>query len=608
MSESENQWERAFQLAFFIIPDRASAIEIAARAIEKLGSQRSRERRRIYWRSRNRKMRIRRISRSNEDTLQWLIYLEAEAYEKRHEDSEKSTEVDMVIRYVKHLVELTTGASSFYVNVGLNRLLRNYSTPEVQEIYEFTTEHYPASEEYRKVKARLMKALTARFDRFLKVQTSEYRELRFEAYEDQRQWLGIVEECLEFFTPWSSQRACLEGSIDFRVGEPGTGLWHPSLPNHVDGIETNRCHWFMHTPCYGELAKKLGFDTPRNRLSVPQFSLGENNQSDNHWDITSRKANRLREDEMKGLKERSDSAGAQRKQASAQLVKIVTRGAVRARLNPNQNERRQFEIADGTKLLEIQSEVNGSDLTLATHWIDYTECKGIAAGEYAIGLKDKRVLILTVVPAADGADEGGAVVLVQARSSSALAAWFDRIAYSFQAHQRLLGYAFVAVAFASLGWFASTARNNTKFSQQQFALQQKAPEKASVAQQKSQETTHRIPTYLLASGIPSIRGTGNAKEPVVTFAPDDPLVVLDLPVSESSNNAYRVTLSAFVDDQELLRENSLSPKKTDAGWIVEFAVPSSLVTNDRHYLITLATLNSRGQSTPVSRIVFRVQK
>src|SRR5579863_4196969 len=191
LSERGNQWEHAFQLAFFIIPDRATAFEVTGRAIEKLGSQRSRERRRIYWRGRNKKVRIRRISRPDEDTLQWLIYLESEAYEKKQEQCDDVTEIEMVIRYVKHLVQLTTGASSFYVNVGLNRLLRSYSTPEVQQIYEYTTEHYPASEEYRKVKGRLMNALIARFDRFLRVQTSEYRELRFEPHQDQKRWFSI---------------------------------------------------------------------------------------------------------------------------------------------------------------------------------------------------------------------------------------------------------------------------------------------------------------------------------------------------------------------------------------------------------------------------------
>lgn len=223
VSGGEDLWQRAFQLAFFIVPDRSSAYQIASRAIEKLGVQRSRERRRSYWRGRNAKLRIRRISRTDADALQWLVYRESEECEKEQERNDQHTEVDLVIRYIKHLVQLTTGASSFYVSVGLNRLLRNYSTPEVQQVYELVTEHYPASEEYRKIKGRLMNRLAARFDGSLKIRTGEYRELRFEDYEDQKAWRSLVEECLEAFTPWGTREVCLRGPAELKFGDPGGG-------------------------------------------------------------------------------------------------------------------------------------------------------------------------------------------------------------------------------------------------------------------------------------------------------------------------------------------------------------------------------------------------
>jgi hypothetical protein len=80
-------------------------------------------------------------------------------------------------------------------------------------------------------------------------------------------------------------------------------------------------------------------------------------------------------------------------------VKIVAHGVVCARLDPARDEARQFEISEGTKLLEVQAEEAGVDLTLATHWIDYTECNGIATGEYTIALMDKRELVFNIVPA-----------------------------------------------------------------------------------------------------------------------------------------------------------------------------------------------------------------
>ena len=131
---SESLWEQGFQLSFFVLRDRAMARECVARAVEKLAVQSSREKRRAYWRGGKKALTIRRISRPPEDTLQWLICLESEVREKEQELQGHPTEADMVVRYVKHLAQMTTVNSSFHVNVGFNRLLRNYSTPEVQQV------------------------------------------------------------------------------------------------------------------------------------------------------------------------------------------------------------------------------------------------------------------------------------------------------------------------------------------------------------------------------------------------------------------------------------------------------------------------------------------
>lgn len=615
MNGYEELWEKAFQLAFFIVPDRASAYQIAGRAVEKLGLQRSREKRRAYWRIRNAKLRIRRISRPDADALQWLVYLESEECEKEQERNGQQTEVDLVIRYIKHLVQLTTSASSFYVNVGLNRLLRNYSTPEVQQVYEFITEHYPASEEYRKVKGRLMNRLAARFDPFLKIRTSEYRELRFEVYENQKRWMSLVEECLEAFTPWSTREACLRGSVELKFGDPGSGARHPSFPNHADGIETNRCHWFMHSPCYGELAKKLGLDPPEERLSVPQFLFNNGDGQGLNPSGSGRKVAPLTEAERQALKDRIDSGEAKRQQALLQPLKIVAQGAVCARLNPVQDQTRQFDIPEGTKLLEVRAEGTGADLTLATHWIDYTEWSGIAASEYRIALKDKRELIFKIVPAGSGTEqEGGATVVVESCSSSPLPAWLGVVGSYMRVRQNLPGYAFAAVVFVALGWLAATANYRAKLAQQQRTVEHPAAEMASQKpaiaprDQRPPQPPKIVATYLFASGNPTLRGTENPEEQVVTFAPGDSLIMLDLAVVRGEHGSYRSVVSSFPEEQELLRENLLRPAKRRNDWVVEFALPSALVADRTHYLITLDALDGAGRPTPVSRFLFEVRK
>jgi hypothetical protein len=606
VSGNEDHWDKAFQLAFFIVPDRALAHEIAGRAIEKLGVQRSRERRRIYWRIRNVKLRIRRITRTDEDALQWLVYLEAEVFEKEQEQGDRQTEIDMVIRYVKHLVQLTTGASSFYVNVGLNRLLRNYTTPEVQQIYEFTTEHYPASEEYRKVKGRLMNELTRRFGPLIKVRTSEYRELKFEAYEDQKRWVSIVEECLESFTPWSSRRACLTGKSKLAIGEPWTGVQH--RPSQKDGIETDRCHWFMHSPCYAELARRFEFDSPEERLSVPQFFLANNNRQDGGSSNTVRKVSPLTDAEKKVLKGRIESSEARRRRAPTQVLKIVAHGVGYAQFNPYRNEKRRFEIPDGIRLLEVLDEIDSTDLTIATLWIDYTESAGIDAREYTVSLAKGRELVFRIIPATVGSEaEGRAVVEVESRPRSSLTA-LQRSGSLMRLNGRVPQYAVVAALLVCLGWLAATV--HYRLTQQESIIQRMSKQTAAVVETKphaQEQNPPHIATYFLSSEIPTVRGTGNPQESVVSFAPGDSLVMLNLPTPQPTGS-FQATLSSFLDEQELLRQNQLKPVKTDKGWVVSFPLPSSAVTNDTDYLITLALQDKTGKATAVSRFLFKVRK
>jgi hypothetical protein len=122
--------QRGFELAYFIIPDRVTAIDILTRALEKIRARSRREMKRLYWRDKHAERPVRRIARSDMDMLQWLIMFEAEQDERAQEQAGSISSRGMAIRYIKHLIQITTALSSFYVNVGVSRLLHNYSTSE----------------------------------------------------------------------------------------------------------------------------------------------------------------------------------------------------------------------------------------------------------------------------------------------------------------------------------------------------------------------------------------------------------------------------------------------------------------------------------------------
>src|SRR5256885_1372429 len=81
------------------------------------------------------------VSLSQVHLLQRLVYAESEPFERLMEGREKSLgQHDMIIRFVKHLARATIRHNSFYVALGLCRLLHNYSTGETIEIYNFVVQ------------------------------------------------------------------------------------------------------------------------------------------------------------------------------------------------------------------------------------------------------------------------------------------------------------------------------------------------------------------------------------------------------------------------------------------------------------------------------------
>src|SRR5215467_3748021 len=191
--------EKGFELAYFLAQDRTSAIEILAGALDKLSVQCRREKRRFYWRYNHACQPIRRITHQELDAFQWLIMFESEPYERAQEQRGGHSLRDMVVRYIKHLVQITMSMSSFYVCVGMNRLLYSYSTSETQAVFEAVTQRFLGADRYRRAKKLLISRLTDRFGKFVEEIRSDYGELRFQSLEDQSPWIDLVHNCLLAF-------------------------------------------------------------------------------------------------------------------------------------------------------------------------------------------------------------------------------------------------------------------------------------------------------------------------------------------------------------------------------------------------------------------------
>ena len=612
---SEKLWERAFQLSYYVLRDRARARECVARAVEKLAAQQSREKRRAYWRGRRKELTIRRISRTAEDTLQWLTCLESEACEKEQDTQGAPTEADMVVRYIKHLAQMTTVNSSFHVNVGFNRLLRNYTTPEVQQIYELAAERYPAAEEYRKAKGKLLNQLAARFGRFLRTRTAQYGEVQFETHAERERWSGLVDECLERFAPWSAHPSCFGTGHAPSAAAHGPTNHSSRSPRPADRLETSRCHWFMHSTCYGRLVGQLGLDPPGERLSVPRFM--------HHYDDgdpgtraapPERRTAPLSTEETRMVRERMAAVAAPRQPAQGPL-KIIAHGTVCAMLIQGRQERCSFEIPEGIRLIEVWSDAPAEQRIVATHWVDYDADGLFVSGEYTIALQGGRELTLNVMPTPSTDDRGlgHARVSVESRGVSSFQQRLRSLSALLVSNPGALSLrpVLASAAFVALGVLAGGIYFQSRFASDHAALERlgervKAQQAtiAALEHAPSRESPQSVMHFAFSAATPSLRGPGEAGEPVVTFPPGESLAVLQLPVQSGGHGSYRIALSSFPQEEERLNEASLRPVKRGLGWVVEFVLPASLVENDAHYLLTLASMTG----TESARYLFEVRK
>src|SRR5262245_28255062 len=180
---------RAFQLAYFIHGDRETALHIATEAFAKLEVATAAQDKRLYYTPTGRAARVERfrtkVSVGELHLLQRLVYVESEPYERPPEQSPNGKfpdEEDMLIYLIKPLVRITVRRNSFYVTLGLSRLLHNYSTAEAMEMYNVLVQDPGRVRDdyyYRSRKGRLMKELKERFGDRLRVMRGARGEERF---------------------------------------------------------------------------------------------------------------------------------------------------------------------------------------------------------------------------------------------------------------------------------------------------------------------------------------------------------------------------------------------------------------------------------------------
>lgn len=605
-------------MACFIVSDRALAIRILSGAMNKLKARMGREKKRVYWRDKYMKRWITTVTRGDADTLQWLIYLESEGHEKEQEQSGGVSTRDLIIRYIKSIVRMTTAMSSFHVSVGVSRVLHCYHTSETQRMYDLVSQRYLAADQFRRAKRSLLDKLQARFGRYLKTFRDRHGEIKFERLPDQGRWADLARACLTAFTPWSTTNTCLA-----QADSPASGAhlpnWLSASPQskvHYDAIEVNWCHVFIEPACFRRLAEALGLGAPDRKLALPQFF--ENISAEDDRQPEGRPSNQpLTAEERKMIGENLSAEAGRRRHVSPRSLRILVDAVECARLDLFGACERRVEIVEGARLLEIWSHDRDGELLLATHLISFSERQVFAPVSMHFRLKSAGTLALTISPQAQEAGEARRAFLgLHYAPSSPWFSWKSAQSILRQSPARAAAQALTGVALVAIGWFLAGMKFQRELHSQRIALQQTRE------QLRTEKATHpslaqnpagagpspSLASYRLIPDDLSTRGTASAGTPTVFISKGQLLVHLQLPLRNSLKRFYRAALQSFPEQQDILTQRMLTPSQTASGAILTLALPASLLRDDRDYTIVLDWLNSAGKTQEENSFTFHVVK
>ena len=366
---------RAYQLAYFIHGDKATAMQIVSSAMNLLEVASAAQDKRLYYtptgRTLTRKARTK-VSLSEIHLLQRLVYIESEPYEKSREQTDALlSEEDMITHFIKHLVKITVKRNSFYVALGLSRLLYNYTTAETQEIYNLVVQDPERVKDdyyYRSRKAQLMREMKERFTNFLQCVKGHRGEEKFQALDSADSFAELVKDCLHMFTPWATP-CLMPAQFDVFNDVLGHLSFKDTDPDEEHRVEINRLHTMLHTECFSRLIKGIGYDSPDLKLQIPQFFFANQNQGGPR--PGRRNTMTLPEDELEDIREHLASQSARRRHAAAGLFRILVDGEERARFHIKEASKVQFEIEEGAELIEVRASDEKGELLLAAHLVEF---------------------------------------------------------------------------------------------------------------------------------------------------------------------------------------------------------------------------------------------
>ena len=442
--------QKAYRLAYFIHGDRGTAMRIVSGAMAKLDVAVTAQGKRLYYKPTGRALLHRtkldqfrsKVAFSELHLLQRLIYVESEPYEKQREQASNGGGVrkeDLLVHFIKHLVRITLKRNSFYVTLGMSRLLYNYTTSEAMGIYNVVVQDPERVKDdyyYRSRKGVLMQEIKERFGDFVRISHGQRGEERFQAEPEPGQFARLVGDCLSFFTPWSTP--CLVPA--------GYDPITQSIPSLVfqgedkeDGTEVNRIHAALHPNCYERMVSALGFHTPDHRLEVPHFFLSQENGNRNGGHRDRYASTDLGQEDLTAIKNELDEQARRRRRATAGLLRIVVDGVEHARLDVEREGRARFTLKGQREMLEVWTADEAGALLLSTYLFKHKEPDEAHSTKSSIALGGGHHLSIAISASGDDSEQVVEIGYERPKSMRARAATFWQFLTSPAASRQLAG-------------------------------------------------------------------------------------------------------------------------------------------------------------------------
>src|ERR1035441_1622035 len=362
MTDLTSLLERAYQLAYFILPDHDTAVDIVSEAYALLPITASVQLKRSTYAPEGEFKRAK-VQLDPGQILQYLVLYRSEPIEVAGERTGNFGIDDLTVRFVKQIARRIILHNSFYACIGVTRVLCNYKTTEALDMFAFVADNRPKEDsECRRVRSRFIKALEARFGPLLTVTTTERGEKQFTSRVLSEFDVSLATLAMERFTPWGTSHVIPEkyrlanGTLAelFCGGKSGDAECQ---------IELNRMHVFLDPECYGRLLRSLGIVAPlKEKLMLPEFSCS-NNAGDSAKNRTL--APRFGDADVTRIAEASKRQALLREVAAAGEIKVRVDGIDIEQFSINRASSARIKVSSGAEIIELVGRAGGEEVVLA---------------------------------------------------------------------------------------------------------------------------------------------------------------------------------------------------------------------------------------------------